>query len=155
VSIAFSGTLVRWGPVWSATTSPAWWISSGNSVSATRTLCRPSAKAPKSGSESASTNSDTTAGTAAHWTATTPCSDVSCYGVSQWVCLHIFLSNYWLWPKSIEILSLNLSPVCHYLTPQSRPFYCLSLLLSVHPRSLWSFSDLSLSRMLVLHVYRR
>lgn len=75
---AWSGTLVHWGPVWSVTTSRVWWTSSGNCANAIQTSCKQSVRAPRSGLESASTSSDTIAGTAAHLTVTTLCLDVSC-----------------------------------------------------------------------------
>ena len=80
------GTSGRWVLGWSATTFPAWWTSSVSCASGTRTWCSPSARGPKSGSESASTSSDTTAGTAARWTATTRCLAGWCCEVSLLVC---------------------------------------------------------------------
>lgn len=151
---SLSGTSALWGPVWSATTSQAWWTSSGNSASATQTSCRPSARAPRSGLGSASTSSDTIAGTAAHWTATTPCLDVSCFGVSPCVCLHTDCVakefRYWAWTWAPS--ATNLPSHSH---PSSLLLPYLSLLFSVLLPSLCSFSDLSFSysRMLVLRVY--
>lgn len=84
---ASAGTSARWAPGWSVTTFPAWWTSSVSCASGTRTWCSPSAREPKSGSESASTSLDTTAGTAARWTGTTPCLAGWCWEVSLRVCV--------------------------------------------------------------------
>lgn len=87
VGSAPAGTLERWVPGWSVTTSPAWWTSSGSSASGTQTWCSPLAREPKSGSENASTSSGTTAGTAARWKGTTACSAEWCCEVSLFISL--------------------------------------------------------------------
>lgn len=124
---ARSGTSVHWGPVWSVTTSQAWWTSSAICASVTQTSCRPLAREPRSGSESASTSSGTIAGTAARWTATTPCSDASCYGVSPCVCLPqpvrlLAAQKYRAWTVTASVP--NLPPCSH---PSSLPLPHLSL----------------------------
>lgn len=125
--LARPGTSVHWGPVWSATTSQDWWTNRGICASVTQTSCRRLERAPRSGSESASTSSGTTAGTAARWTVTTPCSDVSCSAVSPCVCLPWrvrLLAAQWYLAWSVTASVPNLPPRSH---PSSLPQPHLSL----------------------------
>lgn len=77
-----AGTWAPWAPRWCVTTSLVWWTSNANSAASTQKWCRPSGPGWRTGSQSASTNSATTAGTATPRPGITTCLDACCYAVS-------------------------------------------------------------------------
>lgn len=78
-----AGTWAAWAPRWCATTSLVSWTSSASCAASTPKWCRPSGRGWRTGSQSASTNSATTAGIATPQPGITTCSDACCYEVSR------------------------------------------------------------------------